>query len=402
MLTGEVLRELRSEPGRSALAEAAAQDPRPEDYLSLTQQLGRRFPPPLARAAAQQAILRRRAKAKFDAADGMFFTPQGLEQATHGAVAEYRAGRFGAWPLVFDLGCGIGGDSLALAAHSPVLAIDLQACALRALAASADHLKPPHPIDVCQADLRDLPWRFPPGRAAFFDPARRSSRGRIRHPMDYQPPLGFIERWIHHLAGLGAKVSPAVDLRHLSGFDCEVEFISYAGDLKEAALWFGALKTVDRRATVLPAGASMTGGDRRGRPLSAPGVYVYEPDPAVMRAGLIGELGEQLEACQLDPRLAFLTSDRWLPSPFAKAYHVLDSFPFNLKRLKAYLRQRRLGRLTLKKRGSPLEVEAIARRLKVPGEEHATLIFTRAGGRHSVLVVEPLGDSGPSPVRPGS
>ncbi len=75
--------------------------------------------------------------------------------------------------------------------------------------------------------------------------------------------------------------------------------------------------------------------------LSEPQAYLYEPDPSVLRAGLVRTLGLQLEAAQLDPDIAYLTSDRLVETPFAKAYQVEDWLPFNLKRLRSLLRRER-------------------------------------------------------------
>jgi len=70
-------------------------------------------------AALTQAKLRKRAIAKFgDFASSMLFTEAGLEQASRLKVAALHAGRFRAAGIkeVADLGCGIGAESMALAA----------------------------------------------------------------------------------------------------------------------------------------------------------------------------------------------------------------------------------------------------------------------------------------------
>src|SRR5690606_7550577 len=62
--------------------------------------------------------LRHRASAKFgEFAHHMLFTRAGLEQATRMSVSAHHAGRFARASIgsVADLGCGIGGDSLAFA-----------------------------------------------------------------------------------------------------------------------------------------------------------------------------------------------------------------------------------------------------------------------------------------------
>jgi len=118
---------LRTPEGAALLAELRSYDPSQE--LATATRLRRSHPAPLVSAALGQARLRQRAVAKFGAEDAyrMFFTPNGVEQATRTSVATYRAGRFAAAGVrsVADLCCGIGGDAIALArAGISVLAVD--------------------------------------------------------------------------------------------------------------------------------------------------------------------------------------------------------------------------------------------------------------------------------------
>jgi hypothetical protein len=76
-----------------------------------------------------------------------------------------------------------------------------------------------------------------------------------------EPPLHVVLEWLPRLAGLAVKVSPAVRLDEVRQLPCEIEFVSLAGELKEATLWFGTLRQGTRRATVLPAEASLQGED---------------------------------------------------------------------------------------------------------------------------------------------
>ena len=118
------LRRLLTPQGREALELAVARKPDETAFLAEFQFLSRRFPEDIARAAVEQAILRRKAAAKFTSAGRMFFTRVALEQSTSEAVARHRAKRFAGSSLILDLGCGIGGDSLALASMAPVIAVD--------------------------------------------------------------------------------------------------------------------------------------------------------------------------------------------------------------------------------------------------------------------------------------
>ncbi len=182
-----------------------------------------------------------------------------------------------------------------------------------------------------------------------------------------------------------AKVSPGIDYAELPS-DVEVEIVSLAGEVKEAVLWCGELRTAARRATLLPGGHTLSGDAGESAPVAAPRAYLYEPDGAVIRAHLVARLATRIHATLIDPQIAYLTADVAQPTPFARVFAIDDHFPFQLKRLRAYLRQRGVGRVTIKKRGSPLEPEALRQALRLRGENEAVLFLTQVMGRHTVLI----------------
>jgi hypothetical protein len=207
---------------------------------------------------------------------------------------------------------------------------------------------------------------------------------------EYEPPLAAAVDWAARVDGLGAKISPAVDLAEVAAYDCEIEFIDLGGELREAVLWFGCLKTVRRRATVLPGPHTLVGEAEPEIDLAGPDGYLYEPSPAVMRAGLVRTLGAQIGASMLDRRIAFLVSDRLVTTPFARAYEVAEAIPFQLKRLRARLRELGIGPLTVKKRGSPIQPEDLIRSLGLRGEEPGTVVLTQVKGKPYALIVRPV------------
>jgi hypothetical protein len=189
---------------------------------------------------------------------------------------------------------------------------------------------------------------------------------------------------------MAAKISPAVDLAEIAAYDCEIEFIALGNELREAVLWFGSLRRGRRRATVLPGPHTLAAEAEPDLALGAPGRYLYEPSPAVLRAGLVRALGAQIGGRMLDRTIGFLTSDRLATTPFARAYEVSEAMPFHLRRLRDRLKERGIGHLTVKKRGSPLEPEHLIRRLGLHGDVPGTVVLTRVGGRPYALIVEPI------------
>lgn len=381
--------------GQEALSSAEAMSPREIDYLRHFTSLSRRYPSNLARAALETAILRAEAAVKFPAADKMYFSRQALEQASNAEVSSYRAKRFRDYSKVVDLGCSIGGDTLSLARVAPTLGVDLDPLRLAMAQSNLEVLDLRGLVSFIRSNLLSpLPLTPVPSLALFFDPARRVHGRRVFSVHQYSPPLELIHNWLPYFPALGVKISPGVRIHELSTFDSELEFISLRGELKEAVLWFGPFMTTRRRATVLPGEHTLSDeneseSQRLPPSLSEPIDYLYEPDPSILRAGLVRKLGSQLNAHQLDPDIAYLTAEKLIHTPFARAWEVEAWFPFGLKRLRAALRERCVGRVVVKKRGSPLQPEALIRDLRLKGDEERIVFLTHLRGRPIVVLCYP-------------
>jgi SAM-dependent methyltransferase len=381
--------QLLTPAGQQALAAAGELKPREVDFLLHFSSLARRFPPDIARASLEIAILREEALQKFPFSGQMYFTRPALEQATPFEVAAYRGERYRSYPLVLDLGCSVGGDTLALASLTRAAGLDLDPLRLEMAKANLAALGLSRQALFIRADLRQrLPFHPREDMAVFFDPARRSAEKRAFSIYAYQPPLSTIHEWLPHWPALGVKISPGVKLEELSPYEAELEFISLKGELKEGTLWFGPLKTAARRATVLPGPHTMAADSPSTErlPLSEPQAYLYEPDPSILRAGLVAPLGLELDASQLDAEIAYLTAATLQPTPFARSWPVEDWFPFGLKRLRSYLRERQVGHVVVKKRGSPLSPEKLIHDLRLRGLEQRVVFLTQMQGRPVIVV----------------
>ena len=382
---------LLSPYGQQALRSAEELSPRESDYLASFQTLSRQYPPDLARSALEIAILRTEAKVKFPFAEQLYFTRPALEQASSWVVSNYRAARFSGFQRVIDLGCSIGGDTMAFAQAAEVIGIDHDPMRLAYAQANLTAIDLNERAHFIRADLAcSLPLTGGSGSTAlFFDPARRHDGRRLYSVHDYRPPLSAVYKWLPDYPAIGVKLSPGVDRAELESFQGEIEFISLAGNLKEAVLWFGPLCSARWRATVLPGPHSLVAEPGASCPLYEPLAYIYEPDPAVLRATLVQTLAVQLEAGMLDPDIAYLTACERVDTPFARVWVVEDWLPFNLKRLRAYLRERHIGRLTVKKRGSPLEPVKLIHDLKLQGDNERVIFLTHLMGKPIVVIALP-------------
>ena len=351
--------------------------------------------PEKAAAATTQAQLRLRAAAKFgEAAPLMFFTPDALEQATRARVADHRAARLAAaipGGSVVDLGCGIGGDLLAFARAGLVAAgIDQDPVRVAMARANLAALGLPGAVQVGDATTVDVSGFG----AAFADPARRGGRGRVFDVEGWTPPWPWVLQLLRRRALV--KVAPGIGHDLVPG-GVEAEWVSDSGEVKEAVLWSPDLSTTDRRATVISEHglATLTDEDLPGEGESGAhvrevGAYLYEPDGAVIRAGLVTAVAAGVGGGLVDPHIAYVTSDASFRTPFARGYRVLEHLPYREKQLRAALHERGIGRLTIKKRGVQVVPEELRKRLALRGEAEATLVLTRVSGQGTALLVEPF------------
>ncbi|MFB8759556.1 THUMP-like domain-containing protein [Streptomyces nigra] len=368
----------------------AVRDTDPADELAVATRLRREHPAGLVSAALGQARLRQRAAAKFGAEDAgrMYFTPNGVEQSTRASVAAYRAARMRELGIgsVADLCCGIGGDAIALArAGIRVLAVDRDPVTVAAARANMAALGLADLVEVREADVTEVGTDG--FDAVFVDPARRGGRGRIFDPEAYSPPLSWAVEAARTASHAALKVAPGIPHEAVPG-DAEAEWISDGGDVKEAVLWFGTAPGAVR-ATLLPGPRPLLSRGLPDPAVRPVGRYLYEPDGAVIRAHLVAEVAESLDGGLVDATIAYVTADELRPTPYATAYEITDRLPFNVKRLKALLREREVGTLTVKKRGSAVEPEELRRKVKPQGPNAATVFLTRVAGAPTMLVGRP-------------
>jgi hypothetical protein len=386
----DAFRWLLTDDGAALLARATDLAGGPE--LAIQAELRRTASPERVAAALTQVELRARGAAKFGSdAARMFFTPDGLEQATRARVATHRAGRlqaFGTATLV-DLGCGIGGDLLA-SARAGITCAGVDLDPVRVAVAEANLAALGLAGAVMVADVTALDTS--PFEVAFADPARRTGAGRSFRVEDWTPPWPFVERLLARDSCV--KVAPGIP-HDLVPEGVEAEWVSDRGEVKEAALWSGRLSTTARRATVIGDGglATLTEDDDPGAAaigVRPPAEFLYEPDGAVIRAGLVTAVAAGVQGGLVDEHIAYVTSDASLRTPYARGYRVVEALPYREKQLKAALRERGIGRLTIKKRGVDVVPEQLRKRLALRGDNEATLVLTRAAGGGIALLVEPF------------
>lgn len=390
LLTPEALRLLRDVPPYE----------NETDVLALVSRLRKDGNAPgLVATVLTQARLRKRAGAKFGPfAKDMLFTQAGLEQATRLEVAAQHAGRFARAGCrhVADLGCGLGADSLALASLGlKVMAVerDEVTAALAAFNLSAFPDVAVTHGDATEADLAGID-------GVFLDPARRTpghnNTKRQMNADDWSPSLTFAVESARSVSAGGIKLGPGTD-RELIPDDAEAQWVAVGDDVVEMGLWFGRAKREDiaRSALILTSAGHhelVAAADAPDAPVGELARFVYEPNGAVIRAHLIGDVARRLGGHMIDASIAYITAETASPTPFARGYEVLETTAVDPKAISRALATHDMGWVEIKKRGIDIDPAEFRKKLTLKGSSDGVVILTRAGTRRVALIVRRLAE----------
>ncbi len=339
----------------------------------------------------EQTELRGRGVAKFARAAEMFFTRLGLEQATDQWVAAYKARRFAERGPAADLCCGIGGDLVALAAVCQATGIDRDPIATCLAAANARAVGV---SDLASLQISDIESLDAGDFAAWhIDPDRRPTGKRTTALEWSSPSVEAIERLLAVSRNAAIKLAPAADAPANWSDRCELEWISRDRQCRQLVAWHGALADATGRslATILSNDGvvlrSVTG--KPDLPKScAPELdrFLFEPDPAVLAAHLAGVLAAEHGLSAISAGIAYLTGPAAIDDPALACFELEVVLPLDLRQVAGVLRERRIGRLEIKKRGVEHDPATVRKQLNLVGDEAATLFLTKLNGKHVAIV----------------
>jgi THUMP domain-like/RNA cap guanine-N2 methyltransferase len=388
-LDPELLQRLRATP--EIFSQIAA---RSGPELALQDRLRGEFPADLVRTALTLVELRRRGASKFSRAAEMWFDRVGLEQSTSEAVTRHKAQRFPQGARVWDFCCGIGGDAVQLAARGDVIAVDRDRSACLCTQWNAEVYGVADRLRVLCADVTTLADR---DGLLHIDPDRRPGRAAGAGPSDSgrrtlkleeaDPGLDTVARLAAEFRGGAIKCSPASNFGGKFP-EAEVELVSLDGECKEATIWFGELAQPGTwRATALPSGETLSGDPLSvAAPIGPLGRYLINPDPALVRSGLIDLYAVRHGLSRLDDAEEYLTGDAIPESHLSHAFEVVAEIANNEREIRDYFRGAAVGALEIMCRRIPIDIEALRRRLSLAGRQPAVLIFARIEGRARAVV----------------
>jgi hypothetical protein len=322
---------LFAEDGWGLLVDAGlAFDEAAGDALAAATALAKRRPdaPGARRAAALELVSEGANLArKLGVDERLLATREAVEQATSGRVATWHAQQIPADARVLEIGCGCGGDSLALAHRAAnLIATDVDpvraACAHVNLTTTGRATSRAVPGDGFEA----LAGEASKADVVFVDPDRRAAGGRTLDPEKWNPPLSRLVELARGPRRVFVKAAPSLDADAVLGA-FRVAYVSCAGECVEAFLESSSERSV--RAVLLPDDAPSIelSGDRGDAPSGPIGEAIYMADPAAIRARLLAELCARHDLSLVDPGVAFLTGPADVESPWLRGFDVLRALP---------------------------------------------------------------------------
>lgn len=399
-----IVSELLGPAASDALAAWAAQAPVRRDPLAIASFLRARLPPHLARDLAEQWELRARASAKFASPARVLLTRKGLEQATRLDVARWRAHRMehsAPKSAIVDATCGLGADAAAmLGAGLAVVALERDPTT----AAFARHNLSliGGPFCVVLGSAEQAPFR---ARHLFVDPDRRDpERGRVG-AADGSPGLAATLALARQAAGACIKLGPAIApvLFEEGGSPFSPTWVSAGGELRECCLWRGEFapdlgrEGPGVREAVIVAADGAVAAALAERPVTVDPLseaaalsirWIGDPDPSVVRAGLLGNVARRSGSRPLAAQLGYLGSDQPIADPFVESRRVLGQAALDARQVRKLLDQHDVGDIEVRKRGHPDSAEALARRLRGRGRRRGVLAVARLERRHVAYLLD--------------
>lgn len=367
------------------MASAASIDP---GDVAAVARLRKGGSPEEVRVALRLAEGRRRLAGKVADPSAWLADSDGAQMATDARVAAWKATRFMGLDCI-DLCSGIGADARELRRVAGVRCVDIDLCR----AAMCEH------NTGCSVEIADAAAIDVGGRLIHIDPARRSAAGRTAGLSGLEPGPEVIRRLVTRSAGACVKLMPGVDLADLDaafgGVGGELEHISFGGRMTQAAWWTGSLADAGsehraRATMVLPDGSAET---LVASPAAAGGLghvdaWLYAPDPAAERAGLLAALAEKVGSDEVFPGVGVLTSSERIRSPWLAAFRVIERLPYRESRVASAVAAHGGGIVAVKTRGGAVDPDVAQVALRGPGDRPLTVFVLRFGSAIEAIIAD--------------
>ncbi len=260
---------------------------------------------------------------------------QGFRFATPEIVARYRAKRLKC-NRIADISCGIGGQTIFFAMECDhVYAIEIDPEKIAYAKENCNRFGLDNVTFICGDALDpEVINSLPELDTVFCDPARPPGE-KERDINNLSPPIAdVLEAYKDKTSSIVFEAPPQLTPGRIP-FECEKEYLSLNGQLNRLDLYFGSLNEHERSAVALPLNVKLT-PDEKCAELKSSDMpdyqenYAYEPEPSVVRAGLLCEFADVIRkenaavsVLQVDKKRTLITSDKLITHPFAKNRYII-------------------------------------------------------------------------------
>ncbi len=353
----------------------------------------------ILRQVEGRQLLRRKVP-EWAACEGLLYPPRlALEQCSAAPAARYKAAlarRLVAAeerPTLVDLTGGLGVDfSFMAPAFARATYVERQ----EALVRLARHNLPLLGLAearVVQADAEDYLRQMSRVSLVFLDPSRRGAAGeRLRRIADCRPDVSALLPLLRRRAACClVKLAPMLDVeeaRRTLGAT-EVHVVSDGKECKELLLVLSPTPEAEPRITCAEADITLTftrSEEAAAHPTltARPERYLYEPGPALLKAGAFRIVARRYDLLKLHPNSHLYTSPRLLARFPGRRFEVLRQSGFGKKEIRGFIGATRCANLAV--RNFPMTVAALRRRLHVAeGGTEYWFATTLADGTHRLL-----------------
>ena len=347
------------------------------------------------RQIAARQLLQKKVPQWADNEELLFPAHLSLEQCSSEAAARYKASLLQGHSLA-DLTGGLGVDTYYLSQRFQQTDYVEQQSELCDLARHNFAVLNAH-IQVWNEAAEEYLGRCDSKDCIFIDPARRDEHGRKTVSIaDCTPDVTALQDMLLEKAPMVmVKLSPMLDitkalgeLRHVK----EVHVVAVANECKE--LDFVMERSFQGEPLLIGVNLLTHQPEVRftleeenrcqGRLSDGISNYLYEPNPAVMKAGCNKLLAERYGVCKLHKNSNLYTSERLVSDFPGRIFEVEGWAPYN-KKLKQVLLPD-LEKASIAVRNFPLTVADLRKALKIGDGDEIYLFATTLKGEHKVIV----------------
>jgi hypothetical protein len=176
----------------------------------------------------------------------------------------------------------------------------------------------------------------------------------------------------------------------LESFGGNVQFVSFAGECREALVLVGSEAAGGRLAVRVETGEKLATSEVTPVAVDDPGAYFYEADPAAIRAHALGTLCDRFDLGPLADSGGYLTGSSEVDSTWLKAFRVLGSGRFDLSSIKGMLRNLDSATPVLKQRLANQDLQKLQKQLTMHGGRELSVALYPLGKSIRQVILEPL------------